>query len=388
MDNSTGTGPDVTRWIGENAAPLVPEGLRGPARDAVVVGLGTTTRGAHELFVLQHRMLAFLVEEMGFRTLALEDDWTSALLLDDHLRTGEGDLRELLREAWLPWQVEEVLDALAWLRAFNKRHPDDPVRVIGMDFTATRAPAYDLVIGHVREHAPERLDELTALYAPLRPAGGIDEHVAAYLALPDKRPHVERAERAARLVAEVPGDGLAAWYARGIADFHRFHDGPLDLPEVERRMAETLLWWHRRTGEKIVYWGGVAHTAAGERLVTGPHERRNTGGLLRRELGSRYLSVALTFDRGTIHGGLAVPPRAAGTADAVLATGPERYLLDVRGGPLTEPGPIRVIGPGYRPEEDDDHVMEGGALGTLFDVVAHVREVTPCFMKPRPRRLA
>ncbi|MFI6514198.1 erythromycin esterase family protein [Spirillospora sp. NPDC050679] len=373
MDMST----DITRWIGENAAPLVPEGLRGPARDAVVVGLGTTTRGAHELFDLQHRMLAFLVEEMGFRTLALEDDWTSALLLDDHLRTGEGDLRGLLREAWLPWQVEEVLDALAWLRAFNERHPGDPVRVIGMDFTATRAAAYDLVVEHVRGHAPERLDELAALYAPLRPAGGIDEHVAAYRALPDKRPHVERAERAARLVAEVPGDGLAAWYARGIADFHRFYARPLDLPEVERRMAETLLWWRRRTGEKIVYWGGAAHTAAGERLVSGPHERRNTGGRLRRELGARYLSVALTFDRGTIYGGLAVPPRADGTADAVLATGPERYLLDVRGGPLTEPGPIRVIGPGYRPEEDDDHAMEGGALGTLFDVVAHVREVTP-----------
>ncbi|WP_067486408.1 erythromycin esterase family protein [Actinomadura hibisca] len=371
---------DITRWISRNAAPLAPEALRGPARDAAVVGLGTATRGAHELFDLQRRMLIFLVEELGFRTLALEDDWTTALLLDDHLHTGTGDLRKLLGEAWQPWQVGEVRDALAWLRAFNERHPDDPVRVIGMDFTATRAVAYDLVTEHVREHAPDRLAELTTLYAPLRPTGGIDEHVAAYRALPDKQPHIERAERAARLVAGLPGDGLAAWYAQGIADFHCFHARPLDLPSVERRMAETLLWWHRRTGEKIVYWGGIAHTAAGEHLVSGPHERRNTGGHLRHELGARYLSVALTFDHGTIYGRLAVPPLPAGTADAVLATGPERYLLDVRDGPFTEPGPIRVIGPGYRPEDDADHVMEGGALGTLFDVVAHVREVTP----PKP----
>jgi erythromycin esterase len=40
--------------------------------NADVVGRGESTRGAHEQFAPKHRVLRFLVHEMGFRTLALE----------------------------------------------------------------------------------------------------------------------------------------------------------------------------------------------------------------------------------------------------------------------------------------------------------------------------
>lgn len=105
-------------WIDASARPVTADRADGPltdleplrdaARQATVVGLGAATRGAHELFVLQHRVLRFLVEELGFRTLALEEDWTNGLRFDEYARTGTGDPRELLSKAWLPWRTREA----------------------------------------------------------------------------------------------------------------------------------------------------------------------------------------------------------------------------------------------------------------------------------------
>ncbi|MFB4300132.1 erythromycin esterase family protein [Actinomadura sp. NTSP31] len=394
----------VTSWIAQAARPVAaasadgPLGDLEPLRDAAggarVAGLGAATRGAHEMFVLQHRVLRFLVEELGFRTLALEEDWTNGLRFDAYVRTGAGDPRALLSDAWLPWRTEEVLDALVWIRAFNERHPDDPVRVFGLNFTTVRAAAYDAVIDHVRRAAPGKAAEIERLYAPLRPDGDIDEHVGRVRREPDKQPSIDRARQAHALVRELDGEldgaGEALHAAQAILDFHRFHALPPEeiIPFSERRMSANLLWWHDRTRSKVVYWGGIAHAASGEGVTSGPSVRTNTGGHLRKQLGDGYLAVGLTFDHGAVHGGVRVPPPPAAFGDAVLGqAGPPHYLLDLRGPHpaeiadwLAAPAPIRVIGPGYRPEDDADHRMPGSSPGALLDVVLHSQEVTPARM--------
>lgn len=406
----------VTDWIAAAARPVRADTADGPltdleplrdaARGAAAVALATATRGAHELFVLHHRVTRFLVEELGFRTVALEEDWTTGMRLDAYARTGRDDPGAALRDAWLPWQTAEVLDALQWIRSFNERHPDDPVRIIGLDFHATRAAAYDAVEEHVRRAAPGRLAELREYLGPLRPDGPIDEHVARYRALADKAPRIARAERALALVRSLPVDPLAVRHAQAIADFHHLHALPvLDIERIEARFAQNILWWHEHTGSKVVYWGGTAHAAAGEAVVNGGRARgdaapsgdlgptrTNAGGHLRRRLGARFLAVGLTFDHGAVHGGVRVPSPPAAFGDAVLgAAGPPHYLLDLRdartrtdavGAWLGTPAPVRVIGPGYRPADDHDHHVGGGAPGTLFDVVVHSREVTPA--RPLP----
>ncbi|MFC5749618.1 erythromycin esterase family protein [Actinomadura rugatobispora] len=385
--------PAAVRWIAGRARPLgtaAPddlEPLRALADGAAVVGLGASTRGAHEVSALQHRILRFLVEEEGFRALALEEDWTTGLLLDAHVLTGEGEPRALLRRMWLPWQTREMLDVLAWMRAYNQRNPGDPVRFVGVDMSTTRAVAYDAVAAYARRAAPGRLPELEEHYGPLRPdpAAAIDEHVGRYRRLPDKRPHIRRAEQAHDLVAGLPaaeGRDLALHHARAIVDFHRFHSRPVmeALPYVERRMAENILGWRGHTGSKIVYWGGIGHSAG------------NTGGLLRERLGTGYLSMALTFGRGAVHGGVPVPHPPGDFADAVFdeAAPSGLYLADLRAPEndaarawLDAPAKLRVIGPGYRAEDDADHHMAGGTIRRWVDAVVHTREVTPARFVPQ-----
>ena len=81
--------PDVPGWIADRAAPLASadpaaplddlEPLRRSVGDAQVVGLGESVHGAAELTTLKHRTLRLLVERMGFRTVAWEEDWTTGL---------------------------------------------------------------------------------------------------------------------------------------------------------------------------------------------------------------------------------------------------------------------------------------------------------------------
>src|SRR5690606_36348548 len=48
------------------------EKLKVILKDKRIVGLGEATHGTHEFFTFKHRMLEFLVKEMGFKTFAIE----------------------------------------------------------------------------------------------------------------------------------------------------------------------------------------------------------------------------------------------------------------------------------------------------------------------------
>src|SRR5688572_21838007 len=109
----------VVRWIKSYArllttndpqAPLTDlEPLRDMVRRATVVGLGRGTHGAHELTTMTHRILRFLVEHLGFRSLVIEEDWTKGVEVDEYLQTGRGDPQALLDGAHVHWRTEELL---------------------------------------------------------------------------------------------------------------------------------------------------------------------------------------------------------------------------------------------------------------------------------------
>lgn len=129
----------VTQWIERNARPLALsdsagaltdlEPLREMVGEASVVALGASTRDTHELSVLAHQVLRFLVERMGFRSLVLEGDDATSAAMDRYVRTGEGDPRALLAEARSFWRTAEMLDVVEWVRRHNQRHPEDLVRI-------------------------------------------------------------------------------------------------------------------------------------------------------------------------------------------------------------------------------------------------------------------
>ena len=89
-----GPAPDeVVAWVKDHAIPLKTaeaehgfedmEPLKKLVGDARVVALGEATHGSREFFQLKHRMLEFLVEEMGFTVFAIEANWPESLAVNE-----------------------------------------------------------------------------------------------------------------------------------------------------------------------------------------------------------------------------------------------------------------------------------------------------------------
>lgn len=136
-------GPASIEWLRAHAVPL---GTDDPEQDnsdlipvlgmignARVVGLGEGTHGTREFLRMKHRLIRALVEELGFRRIALETNLPETEALNRYIQTGEGDPRELLRGMRLwTWETEEVLGLVEWMRSYNASGKG-PVELFGFD---------------------------------------------------------------------------------------------------------------------------------------------------------------------------------------------------------------------------------------------------------------
>lgn len=95
----------------EDLQPLKPilEGKR-------IVALGEATHGTREFFQMKHRMLEFLVQEMGYDHFGMETSAEVAQVINDYITGGSGNPREVL---YWPWSTKEVMDMLDWMRTCN-----------------------------------------------------------------------------------------------------------------------------------------------------------------------------------------------------------------------------------------------------------------------------
>ncbi|MFJ7325686.1 erythromycin esterase family protein [Streptomyces cyaneofuscatus] len=405
----------VRNWIRSAAHPLTTADPSAPLDDlrplldmlgerTAVTGYGAGTRGAHELLALQVRVARLLVGEAGFRAVAFDQDWTLGVRLDTYVRTGAGDPVALLESAEPFCRTAEVLALVRWMRAFNEDHPHDPVRFVGVSPHETGRSAYDTVAGYVHRAAPHLLDELESCYAALRPEGEVAAHTRRFRALPDRRSWRDRARAAHALVAGVPASDGHAWAlhnARVIVQYHELHDhddDPLDPHNMacyERFFAENVVWWHRHTGHRMLFWTSSSHSAkAPGRAISFPPDPAsaspNAGSHLQDGLGDRYLSLGLTFGGGELATYAGTPPhRVPGPVPPLVESVLEDdaagdYLLHLRTG---APPPVadwlagtavsRAIGPHHDPDHDTAHHMTGGSLAEWFDVLVHRRHVTP-----------
>ncbi|WP_214415859.1 erythromycin esterase family protein [Sphaerisporangium fuscum] len=354
------------------------------AAGATIAGLGESTRFAHETFDTRDQIFRRLARQHGFRALALQDDASVGATLDAYVTGGAGTAASALESAWRPWRTAEMAAALEWIRTFNQDHLSDPIRIFGVKPAQARPEDYDAVLDHVRRIAPHRLAELAAHLEPIRTAHEIDEHVQRARGLHPGRPFAEHARDALAIVEQLPGDAVLA-RMRLIVDFHeRSVAGRGDYAGDAEVWAETITEHQRRTGHRVAYWDGIAHTSAVP-TVLGLAPRRGSqptvGRVLRDHHGSGYVSVAIGFHHGDL-GVAAVPEPAPDWLDARLAA-PDRpaHWLDLRRADLRRhwggPAKARVISGVYDPSHDAAEHLVVASLPDAFDVLVHLRRVSP-----------
>lgn len=382
---------EVIGWIKNNAHSLTTMEPQEPLTDLTalghmvgdskIVGFGESTRGArnaHQLYIIKHRALRFLVESLSFRSLVLEMHWALAIQLNEYLRTGIGDPRVLLSKAWGPLQTEEVLDAIQWMRSYNQQYPSDIIQIFGGYSGPIHVEAFDVVFDYVQATVPERLAELKNHFLILRPTREMDEHAKWYAKQQDKQSFIDHAQQVYTLISSLPtynGYELSIQYARFILEFYE-HQG-VDNLSIDQRFAKNIILWHKHTDSKIVYWGGIGHTANNNMLKSGYSQ----GSYLREYYGTDYISIGLTFHHGSGQNPISSPP-----SDFVEAVFDEAeldmYILDMHVRKpesvntwFKSPAKVRAIGPYYDPKEEPPHIT--GYLSSWFDIIIHTREVTP-----------
>ncbi|MBF6437562.1 erythromycin esterase family protein [Nocardia cyriacigeorgica] len=388
---------ETQQWLRARARPLRTESdavgadldpLIARLAEASVVGIGESTRFSRQTFGVRERIFRALVQQHGFRALAIQDGARSGERLDAYVRTGQGDPATALAGAWRPWRTADMVAALDWIRAFNEQHPDDPVTVFGIEPPAAEPADYDAVLDHVRTEAPDALAQLRSHLDPIRTAHRVDEHVQRHQGIHPGRPFIEHARDALHLIEQLAGvpEEIAA-RMRMIVDFHQYSvAGQGGFARDERRSAETIIERQRRTGAKIVYWDGIGHTAGADAGVgrTDPALFRGAGVHLRAEFGAQYRAVAVGFHHGDL--GVAIAPDPApDLIDAQLgAIDLPAFFVDLHGD-APEPvdrwrrGPVkmRTISGIYDPAKDDEAFITVGSLADAFDVLIHVRASTP-----------
>lgn len=77
-----------------------------------------------------HVVLRALVEQAGFRAVAIEGTTETAEALDRFVRTGGGDPVALLAASQSFLRTHEALAVIRWLRAWTEAHPNDPVSIV------------------------------------------------------------------------------------------------------------------------------------------------------------------------------------------------------------------------------------------------------------------
>ncbi|WP_031485544.1 erythromycin esterase family protein [Streptomyces bicolor] len=379
---------------------------------ARVVGLGEATHGSHDFFALKDRVFRHLVEEKGFRTFALEAPWSTGARLNDYVVHGKGDPRRVMREEfqrdYLWWNNTDYLRLVEWMRAYNVRHPDDPVRFMADDIAWTGPELYDAVEAYAAGARPELSARLAELYRGLRPTVQTGAYIEQYLRLPyaEREERAERTGEALRLLAgRAPGSDrrqaydLALQQARVIDQTARQYafdfEDPAQIAAAMRyrdgAMAANVVWWQRHTGTKVLLSAHNNHVGyVPEEPAANPKVQ---GAFLRESLGAGYVSVGLTFDRGSFNAtgpddelirrwtlGPADPAGNERTLDRVRY---RDHLLDLRsvGAPadgwLRRARPTRSIGTAY---PDGPHDI---ALARNYDVLIHLHRVEASTLRDR-----
>ncbi|MCU1320609.1 MAG: Succinoglycan biosynthesis protein [Acidobacteriaceae bacterium] len=92
------------------------------------------THGTHETRLENAKIVRFLVERAGVRTLIPELGYAEGLELDALVRRGVGDTDTIVKnDMGILWNTTEQAGMMRWIAGWNKAHPNDMVRIAGMD---------------------------------------------------------------------------------------------------------------------------------------------------------------------------------------------------------------------------------------------------------------
>ncbi|MFF4910169.1 erythromycin esterase family protein [Streptomyces sp. NPDC001260] len=367
-----------------------------------LLGLGEPTHGEDALLDLRNGLFRQLVEQEGYRTVAIESDCVRGLVVDDYVTSGTGNLDDVMERGFSHgWGAHAGnRELVRWMRAHNERRPaSEQVRFAGVDgpleITEAASPRraltalHDLLAAHVdASMLPCTAETLDRLLGP-------DDRWTDPAAMTDPSRSVGRSAEADRL--RLFADDLVALldtqtphlvgavsredrdrarlYGRTAVGLLRYHHAMADSSPArmtrlcalrDLMMAHNLLALVER-GPVLLHAHNshLQRAKSTMRMWEGPVEWWSAGALVGVRLGAEY--AFLTTALGTIgHRGVDTP--APDTVEGLLYALPEdRCVVDARrlAAALGDTPPAPRVSPwfGYAPL-DPAHLTD--TAGVVF----------------------
>ncbi|MFC9245637.1 erythromycin esterase family protein [Streptomyces sp. NPDC057136] len=333
-----------------------------PARPRLLA-LGEPTHGEDTLLDLRNELFRQLVEQEGYRTIAIESDCMMGLVVDDYVTSGRGTLDEVMKHGFSHgWGASAAnRELVRWMRTYNDdRLPSEALRFAGVDgpleITGAASPRQALTAlhGYLAAGVDAGLFPCTA--ETLDRLLGTDDRWSNPAAMMDPSQSVGQSAEARelRLLADdlvalldaqtphlITATSRDAWdrarlYGRTATGLLRYHFWMADTSPGrmtrlvglrDQMMADNLLAVVAR-GPVLVH----AHNAhlqrdkSTMRMGGLPLEWWSAGAIVSAHLGEEYAFLATAL--GTMrHQGVDTPP--PDTVEGLLYAIPEgRYLVD------------------------------------------------------------
>lgn len=371
--------------------------------DAHYVLLGEASHGTSEYYTWRTRISQRLIEEKGFRFIAVEGDWPDCYELNRYVKgwSGHGQTaRDVLRrfDRWPTWMWAnwEVVALAEWLREYNMgRAEEDKVGFYGLDVYSLWE-SLDAIYRHIRQYHPEHMENALAALTCFEPFGREGQDYALHTRLVAEDCEDEVIELLAKLRAvrpNYPDDPEEHFNAEQNAlvavDAERYYRAMVRSDDMswnvrDVHMADTLdrLVTHHGEGAKAIVWEHNTHI--GDARAT---DMANSGmvniGQLVRERHSREDTVLVGFGAygGSVIAGsrwgspmeiIPIPDAIKGSWEWMLhqANARDRLLItnrfeDVR--EFDETHGHRAIGVVYHPERERYGNYVPTRLGDRYD---------------------
>jgi erythromycin esterase len=334
---------EVDAWLQTNAMELStvqPGSPRDDLRrlerlfgDASIVALGEASHVNRTFSQAKHRIIEYLVTELGFSVFAIEATFAGALELNDYLLTGDGEpSRAHAALVYRAWDTESILEMIVWMREYNATH-ERKLKVYGFDNKPATGSAR-AVRGYLQTiHATGDYDGvLSVLMDPW--------NVVQLLKGPKEEIH-RAAEQIASLVTELEKAppsatgtpeprrqwSLALQHARVLLQNLEFYGAESRSEATDLRdkaMAQNVRWIVEHENQaKTILWAANGH-------IWAEPGSRSMGEYLRETYGEKFLAVALLANRMPEEGDeRALPAEAFVDADGTLETDLTRVGLKI-----------------------------------------------------------
>ncbi|WP_068774925.1 erythromycin esterase family protein [Paenibacillus sp. FJAT-26967] len=394
------------KWMEKNAHVLQTLECRSSLKDleplremigsAPIVGLGEAAHGTREIFKVKHRFVEFLVSEMGFTNLVLEENWDSALRLDHYVLTGEGNPSEFLNPVF---NTREVTDMLEWVRFYNADPEHEAkVRIIGMDIQQVDESVYNKITDYMCLHRPDLLLSVTEKTKALLP---FTKDIGLFSSLPkeDKDRLITEAQEIRMILEQNKNDleGQAnefQWILQSVRIIEQFTTMAAVLSEQPSEfylkhdiaMYENAKWTQENLGKTIV-WAHNGHISK-ENLIPFVYPKVS-GQHLAEYYREKYVTIGTSVYQGKYnafnsqndfgpHGTIQSNPDSIN--DTLGQVQKELFFVDLRKADgltkswLEQPhsffAGVTAVGPDIPSTVDIP-------LGSLFDILIQIQQVTP-----------